>query len=279
MSSLKSPASLTDAHCHAHGGLLNCKNEVLDGVERVFIMGTSIEDWDNVEACFQQAPDRVVPGYGTHPWFSSKVSISEHRSVLRERLLQHSPCILGEIGLDKRAKDRRTGQLLDFETQRRLFESQMDLAAELMVPVSVHMVKCTGVMLEILRKRALAPSMLPPRIMLHSFSGSPETVVSILKLPKRAGRLFYFSFSAIFNGTSKLLEPVLRETPVNRILLESDTHQANQVKPAMEAIASRVATVASIDRDWLLNRVQENSRAFLDYGREADEPSSQRVKS
>lgn len=78
-----------------------------------------------------------------------------------------------------------------------MFERQLDLAARLGRPVSVHCVRAPGPMLEIFRGRK--PEELPPRIMMHSYGGSDGMVASLVKLPRKVGQRFYFSFSFAIN--------------------------------------------------------------------------------
>ncbi|KAJ3129098.1 hypothetical protein HK101_005297, partial [Irineochytrium annulatum] len=74
-------------------------------------------------------------------------------------------------------------------------------------------------------KQAEALSKWPPRIMLHSFSGSLEIVRSILRLPQPISSRFYFSFSTGVNGRNadKTYERI-RAIPDDRVLIESDLH-------------------------------------------------------
>ncbi|GFH23763.1 uncharacterized protein HaLaN_21430, partial [Haematococcus lacustris] len=43
---------------------------------------------------------------------------------------------------------------------------------------------------------------LPPRIMLHSFNGPPDSIKQLLALPRGVGSRLYFSFSATINARS-----------------------------------------------------------------------------
>jgi Tat protein secretion system quality control protein TatD with DNase activity len=75
----------------------------------------------------------------------------------------------------------------------------------------------------------------PPRVMLHSYGGSADTLRAFLKLPT-VGSRFYFSFSHVINADkekhtpTKLLER-LRAVPDDRLLLESDQSSALDIDP------------------------------------------------
>lgn len=49
----------------------------------------------------------------------------------------------------------------------------------------------------------LGPEQCPPRIMLHSFGGTPETVAQFTKGLPRVGSRIYFSFSTTISGNNR----------------------------------------------------------------------------
>ncbi len=75
-------------------------------------------------------------------------------------------------------------------------------------------------------------ALVPPAIMIHSFSGSPDIAAQLIKLP-RLGNRFYFSFSAFVNSRSNKMMDRIRCVPPDVILLESDLHDIRLVDDAM----------------------------------------------
>jgi TatD DNase family protein len=72
-------------------------------------------------------------------------------------------------------------------------------------------------------------SQCPPRVMMHSYAGSVDTLHALTRLPV-IGERFFFSFSHVINAEgkqapAKLLERV-RHVPEQRLLLESDQVEA-----------------------------------------------------
>lgn len=61
--------------------------------------------------------------------------------------------------------------------QMALVQTHFDIAAQYGRPVSVHCVRAQGALLDTLA--STPPERLPPRIMLHSFGGSPESVSQV----------------------------------------------------------------------------------------------------
>lgn len=167
--------------------------------------------------------------------------------------------------------------------QERIFLAQVALAGELGRAVSVHGVQCSGVLFDALSKswkghervvvsrrqqRLVAKNAenwedydsdedevdktdvsekpFPPRICLHSFSGSGEVLKQYMdpRIPSK----IYFSFSAAINlGTTSVEEKVpeiIRACPDDRILVESDLHVAGEEMDSMlEQMYRRVCEI------------------------------------
>ena len=86
-----------------------------------------------------------------------------------------------------------------------------------------------------------------PKIMMHSYSGSPETSSLLSNLT--FGSNFYFSFSAVINRRSmKKFENAVKSVPVDRILLESDVDKSEEIIPFMNEIVEMMATVLNLDQ-------------------------------
>ncbi|KAG5462927.1 MAG: TatD related DNase-domain-containing protein, partial [Olpidium bornovanus] len=136
---------------------------------------------------------------------------------LREVLHRNPEAVLGEIGFDAVAALRTgpyckigvprgsiTSTFCSLDHQRAIFRAQMRLAAELQRPVSIHSVRTQGVLVEelkLLMDEHLASSAaavasakrfsssaaaMPPSVCLHSYSGSAETVESLVKMFEKA---------------------------------------------------------------------------------------------
>ncbi|KAI0994409.1 hypothetical protein K3495_g13773 [Podosphaera aphanis] len=150
---------------------------------------------------------------------------------------------------------RLTPYRVKMEHQKVIFRAQLQLASELNRPLSVHGVQAHGILFNTLeetwknsnkekysKKRALEKGsdsfyasqvasklnvsrLYPPRICLHSYSGSSEQAKQYLN-PKIPAEI-YFSFSALINNFSsvKVIE-VIKIVPENRILAESDFDSA-----------------------------------------------------
>lgn len=199
----------------------------------------------------------------------------------------------------------REGRLLSphrvkAQHQQTILDAQLRLAGELCRPVSVHAVQAHGVLFDTAsktwkgyekehisrKKRKLAAPgaesdsddnedqefrnrPFPPRICLHSFSGSVEVLRQWLK-PTIPSAIF-FSFSVVINmsteaGRAKVVD-VIREVPDDRLLVESDLHAAGEdMDDMLEDIYRMVCEI----KGWALKegveRIGKNFREFI-FGR------------
>ncbi|GAX75168.1 hypothetical protein CEUSTIGMA_g2612.t1 [Chlamydomonas eustigma] len=179
----------------------------------------------------------------------SKLS-NEWLQKLRQLLECYPQAWVGEFGLDRSAIIPQTKLQVSYQHQLQLTELHLRLAAELKRPVSMHCVRAYGHLHDMIKD--LGPDNCPPRIMLHSFGGSPEVVVQFLRgLPKELGNRIFFSFSSVINGANKTkLISRITAVPDDRWLIESDQNTPAAIDSDMVDILAIVAEA----KDWDLNR-------------------------
>jgi TatD DNase family protein len=164
------------------------------GVAGAVVNGTCEADWPDVAALARRFP-WVRPSYGLHPWDVGNASPHWRETLLRT--LDADPrAAVGEIGLDRwileraRPDDPRLAGLrrAPLEEQIDAIRSQLELAAERNLPVSIHCLDAWGVLDETLRQTPL-----PARgFLLHAYGGSAEMARGFAALGA------YFSFNGNF---------------------------------------------------------------------------------
>jgi Tat protein secretion system quality control protein TatD with DNase activity len=244
---------MLDSHCHikrsdpsaSRGSPSNVASQWAGAV----FFGTHPSvDWDIIDQ-LAASGSQLVRGYGfgVHPWYvpqglgsctteaSSDVPPSCSCAALRdsadvdtaswapsvllamleEKLIAHPAAWVGEIGLDKlRPADR--------SLQEGMFLQQLALAAKYRRGVSVHCVRSFGPLLTMLTK--LPKAQFPPAVVLHGFTGSPDFVTSLLKLPNAKSDRIFFGIGENTTFRLKNFEQLIRCIPPQRVLLESDQH-------------------------------------------------------
>lgn len=210
---MQRPIELFDSHCHLQDPrIAHCLPQLLEsashaGVKWFAVNGTCEGDWEVVKKMGEQHHG-IIPCFGLHPWYVEARS-ANWLGTLRSMLDAVPGAALGEAGLDKGAR----GRSINLAVQMEVFKQQLALAKELQRPVAVHCVRAFGELHETFRE--MGP--FPEGVILHSYLGSTELVKPLAKYGA------FFSFSGFLTSMkSKKAEKMLREVPMDRILLETD---------------------------------------------------------
>jgi TatD DNase family protein len=244
---------LIDTHCHlADAAFAPDRPEVLErawaaGVERVVVIG---ESRANAEAALAMAAaeSRLVATAGVHPHDAREWN-SEAEAWLRELLRDPKVVAVGETGLDFHYDHSPRAD------QHRAFEAQLVLAAEAGKPAIIHARDADDDVAAILAHHPEVTAIL------HSFSSGMGLL--------RAGLVLrhYVSFSGMVTFKNWRLDDAVRETPLNRLLLETDSpylapvpHRGKRNEPAfVRQVAERVAAVRGLPIDQLIAATGENA--------------------
>src|SRR5689334_22797932 len=164
---------MIDSHCHlTDPRLFEELEDVLAraaaaGVTRMITVGTNPADDEAAIAVCRGRMDRLRCTVGVHPNYCHEVEFEE---VARLRELQRDPAVvaLGEMGLDYHY------DFADRARQRKFFEAQLALAAELDRPVVIHCREAVDDTLAILREFSSVPAVF------HCFTGTADEAHKIL---------------------------------------------------------------------------------------------------
>ena len=216
---------LIDTHCHLNDQAFD--ETLPDVIARARAAGVGaciVPAYDRMSlprtaALARQYPDFIFPAYGLHPWFAGQgLDIDE----LRGYLVEPGTVAVGEIGLDF------SPECPPPEAQLAIFKLQLDLAAELHLPVLVHSRKAHGELLKIMEGYTGRL-----RGVLHSFSGGRDFALRFIELG------FHIAFSgSVTRTTARKYHRTAAGIPLENILLETDapsiateTTLASQVEP------------------------------------------------
>jgi TatD DNase family protein len=198
-----------DTHAHYADSAFDADREQVlkelpeKGVKLVMLAASGMGD-SKENMLLARKYDYIYSAAGVHPESISETP-DDYISQLRE-LIASEPKIkaVGEIGLDYHYEG------YDRDAQIRFFREQLELAAELDMPVIVHSRDATEDTVDILREYR-------PRGVVHCFSGSAETAREILKL----GMYIGFTGVLTFKNAKKAIR-ALEAVPMDRLLMETD---------------------------------------------------------
>ena len=178
-----------------------------DSVSFIVNIGTSPE---TSRLAIKQAKrhENMYTAIGIHPSDTRFLSDIDSELADIEALIldPENKCVcLGEIGLDYHYDGT------DKEKQMQYFERQMLLAEKLGLPVCIHDREAHGDVMEVIRRHPNVKGIL------HSFSGSAEMALELVKLG------YYISFSGTLTFTNaKKPREVAAVLPRDKVLIETD---------------------------------------------------------
>lgn len=249
-----------DSHCHLTAEQFEAdRDEVIQraldaGVTRMLTLATDVASSRAVIALAERYAG-VYAAIGIHPE-SVRDSKIEDLNTLRELAAHDKVVAIGEIGLDH-YWDKTTASL-----QQTFFENQLELAAELNLPVAIHDREAHAAIMETLeRKRELSV-----RGVLHAFSGDI----------KMAHRAFDLGFVVSFGGpitfkNNKQAPDLICALPLEKMLVETDSpyltphpYRGKRNEPAHVVLVSeRIAELQGLSSEQVATQTTINAQTLF----------------
>lgn len=176
------------------------------GVSALIMPDVDIASYDKMIRTADRLPEYAFPCIGLHPTSVNEEWETE-LSFLREHLHDRKFYAIGEIGLDEYWSR-------DFvEQQIRVFEEQVEIAAQMDLPVIIHCRQATDDLFRVLEDvRGL-----PLRGTMHAFTGSYETYRRILSYGD-----FKFGIGGVVTYKNAGIAETVRRMSLQDIVLETD---------------------------------------------------------
>jgi TatD DNase family protein len=253
---------LIDTHCHLDFERFDeDRDEVIAraleaGVQRIIVPAL---DLDNCQTVLRLAEkyDPVYAAVGVHP-NSSAAWEDGWVAQLREAAGHEKVVAIGEIGLDyywdKSPK----------EVQKRALVAQLELAAELDLPVIIHNREADEDVLRLLSESSLREKERPG--VLHSFSSNLEIAEAAVEMG------YYLGFTGpVTYPNAQELRSVVARVPMDRILVETDgpflppqSHRGQRNEPAyVTEVAAKIAEVRETSVKIVEAMVTENTACLF----------------
>ncbi len=185
---------------------------------------------------------------GLHP--NDNLSEKFEPTIYEELLEKQKVVAFGEIGLDYYRTKKPEAQ----QIQKERFIQQLELAKKVQKPLILHCRAAYKDMIEILKNGYIANGGV-----VHSFTGTPQEGRQFLDLG------LYLGFNGIVTF-ARQYDQVVQETPVNRILLETDApyltpepYRGQRNEPAyVVEVAKKLAELKSLKYETLIQQTTEN---------------------
>ncbi|TIB90876.1 Metallo-dependent hydrolase [Wallemia mellicola] len=285
---------LVDTHCHPTDSDNVNLSEHTRKMHAVCAMSTHIEDQDKVRELYKGYPDKVIPYYGYHPWwshlftFEENISKEEHyESILldgkkddikREQLsglldTLPTPILFQNllIDIEERLQDNPRAQVGEVGIDRVFRVKGEDGKLTILQPSIEHQKRVAVAQVKLAKKYNRLVSMHSvsatqgsldiiraadyQRIVLHSCGIGHNAITAARKeFPD-----IYFGFSKAINARSmSLLEDSISVTPLNRILTESDFYDEAHFPVQVGEMVDIIARIKDESRDFIVNKVKTN---------------------
>ncbi len=255
---------LVDSHAHIQlEQFKNDRNSVIArarsvGVGCIIVVGFDLKSSESAVMLAEQH-DFIYATVGMHP-HDAKLLNLEVLDAFR-KLVEHPKAIaFGEIGLDYYRN------LSPQKKQRDVFETQMQLAQEVNLPVIIHDRDAHDDIMEVLRRYSGKM-----RGVLHCFSGN-------LSMAKEACELgFYISIAGpVTYHNSHSLQEVARKIPLDKLLIETDCpwlvpqqYRRKKIKrnePAyVKAVAEKIAELKNVPLETVAEATTANAETLFGF--------------
>lgn len=253
---------LIDTHCHLDfdrfddDRQLVIERAVAAGVEQVIIPAVDLTNCQTVLGLAEQ-DERLFAAVGIHPnssaewqdsWLEEIRSFAQHPRVVA----------IGEIGLDYHWDDSPKA------VQHQALKMQLNLAAELDLPVIIHNRESDQDVLALLAQSPLNGR--PQPGVLHSFSTNWEMAERALAMG------FYLGFTGpVTYKKADELRDIVARVPLDRILVETDApflapqqYRGKRNEPAYVAcVAEKIAAIRGLTTAEIARQTTENAQRLF----------------
>lgn len=232
-----------DTHAHIYAAELTSdsetviKNATLAGIDKILMPAIDSASLDAMLMMEQQFPDQCFAMMGLHPCYV-KENFKAELKLVEEWIGKRKFIAIGEIGLDF-YWDKTFSKEQYF-----VFETQMQWALELQLPIAIHTRNAMGETIEAVKpfaKKGL-------RGVFHCFSGSKESAEQIIEMG------FHLGLGGVLTYKNAGVAEAIKDIPMASLVLETDApylapvpYRGKTNEPAyMLEVAKKLADIKSM---------------------------------
>jgi TatD DNase family protein len=227
------------------------KNAITNGVDKILmpaIDSSSLEAMLEIETKY---PTHCIAMMGLHPCYV-KENYKEELALVETWLAKRKFIAIGEIGLDY-YWDKTFAKEQQF-----VFETQMQWALDLKLPIAIHTRNAMGETIELVKpfaKKGL-------RGVFHCFSGSKESAAQIIEMG------FHLGLGGVLTYKNAGVAEAVKDIPIEYLVLETDApylapvpYRGKTNEPAyMLEVAKKLAEIKSMPLHEIAEVTSSNAR-------------------
>lgn len=247
--------------CHSHIHVKDFDRDRADVIKRAIAAGVlkMIEVGFDSEGIFASVAlakkyEFIYAVIGIHPHLASEWDEVVAGKIEKLAKKEEKVVALGEMGLDyyKNFQPR--------DLQQKVFREQLKLAKKVDLPVVIHCRDAYGDLFKILDEEKVE------RVLLHCFTGTAQEAQEGLK------RGYYIAFTGVITYPSaNALREIARQTPLNRILIETDcpflppeSHRGRRNEPSFVGETyAEIAKLKNLSPGDLSAAISQNAAVFF----------------
>ena len=222
-------------------------------IDRIINVGTDIK---TSYQCIKLAEkyDKIYATGGLHP-NELKANSDAEINELREIIKHNKVVAIGEIGLDF------FRDYTPFETQRKYFIKQLEIALEENLPVIIHSREAEEKTLKVINEVSDKYTGV-----FHCYAGSAENALKLIE------KGFYISFTGNITYKNNDREEVIKALPLDKLLLETDSpfltpvpFRGKRNDPSkLRYIAQKIADLKNIAIEEVAKVTSDNTKKLFE---------------
>ncbi len=239
---------LIDTHCHLFQEYYDDVDSIVKDMPGIMIVsGVDLKSNEEMLSLSKKY-DNVYVTLGIHPEYASEIT---DVSLLTQYFDNEKVVGIGEIGLDYHYDKSNK------EEQKKLFIEQIKIANKFNLPIVIHSRDASLDTLNILKEY------LNTKAIMHCYSYSKEMAGEFLKLG------IYFGIGGVLTfKNSEKLKQVLKELPLDRIVLETDSpyltpepfRGKQNIPNNVSLVAKKIAELKDITYEEVVKITEKNAR-------------------
>lgn len=266
---------MIDVHCHLNFHAYEKNYEELiksafeKGVTKIINVGTKL---DSSAKAIQLAKEyeNLYAIVGIHPHHADKIELGATWLKELEKLATMPKVVaIGEIGMDYYRY--QSNGIVDKNLQREIFETQLELAHRLHLPIQIHNRHAGNDVVAILKHHKNLLMRENPG-MFHCFAADKDVLQEVLNLGFYIGFDGNSMYPGLAPGETFPLPEAIRFTPLERIVTETDSpfltpvpYRGTQNKPEYVIIVGEfIASIKGIPFEEINTITTENATRLFD---------------